>query len=116
MTQFLEPKALVTQPLQLGSFTQLPSTRNLYSYLPGFNERFTDQAPFRPFFAEWALGSQLLKVPARLTFFAWGALSLNAVAFALLVTLQLDLTILTSFNEQTTYGVPPKAGDVSRRP
>jgi len=42
-TQLVEPKGLVTYPQAFGSFSQRPSTQNLYSYLPGLRAILTDQ-------------------------------------------------------------------------
>lgn len=70
---FCEPKAFATTLEQLGSFHQEPSTKNLYSYLPGFKLAFTVQFPLESFLPNNPFVFQLLKVPTKLTFFAFGA-------------------------------------------
>jgi hypothetical protein len=70
ITQFWLPKELGTQEVQRGSFNQELSTRNLYSYLPGFKFTLTIQLPLESFLADNLLVSQLLKEPAKATLFA----------------------------------------------
>src|SRR4030066_364910 len=65
LTQFWLPNSFGTQSQQEGSFSQLPSTRKRYSYLPGFKERVVFHNPFIFFFIRFVFPSQLLKSPAR---------------------------------------------------
>src|SRR4030042_6515764 len=85
MMQLWLPKLLGTQAVHCGSLNQEPSTKNLYSYLPGFKLTFAAQLPLKSFFAESILVFQLLKVPARLPRFACGAYSLNSVGFDFII-------------------------------
>lgn len=92
MTLLWVPKELVITEGHFGSVTHEPSTKNLYSCLPGFKPTLISQLPLASFLPESAFASQLLKLPARPTVFALGAYSLNTVAFALLNTVVLTIT------------------------
>jgi hypothetical protein len=72
-TQFCVPKEFATQEAQRGSFVHTPSTKNLYSCLPGLRFVFTSQLPLESHFASSFLASQPLKEPAKFTFLAFGA-------------------------------------------
>jgi len=72
-TQLWVPKELGTQAVQRGSFTHAPSTKNLYSCLPGLRDVLTNQLPLESFLATSFLESHLLKLPDKTTFFAVGA-------------------------------------------
>ncbi len=49
ITQFCVPNVLDTRQVQLGSSIHFPSTKNLYSCLPGFNSAHAVQLPFGSF-------------------------------------------------------------------
>ena len=55
LTQFWVPNLFGTQSQQTGLFSQFPSTRKRYSYLPGFSERAVFHIPFLSFFIALAL-------------------------------------------------------------
>ena len=46
ITEFCVPKEFTATALLLGSLIQLPSTKNLYSYLPGLSDIFA----YNPYF------------------------------------------------------------------
>ena len=77
LTQFRLPKLFGTQPEQERSFSQFPSVRKRYSYLPGIIERVNFHIPFLSFFRGFAFLSQLLNSPAKKTSLASGAENSN---------------------------------------
>ena len=54
-----------------GSSAHFPSTKNLYSYLPGGIITVLFHDPFPSLFMGCVLGFQLLKSPSKITSFAW---------------------------------------------
>ena len=72
-TQFWPPNSFATPQEQNGSFSQLPSAKKRYSYLPVSRERVAFHVPFLSFFIGFAWVFQWLKLPARETSFASGA-------------------------------------------
>jgi hypothetical protein len=88
---------LATHEVQRGSLSHEPSTKNLYSYLPGFKFTLITQFPFESFLALSAFVSQLLKLPAKQTLLACGAYNLNCMIFGFNAVLDVIVAIATSF-------------------
>src|SRR3989338_3859801 len=81
----------------MGSFVQLPSTRYLYSCLPGLKFRDTCQLPSLDFFSVSDVALQLLNVPAIATFFAYGALRLNCTFLVLALAVNIAISLTPSY-------------------